>query len=107
MKDKADIAASVAARLLNRAKQSGDEHQSLLTSYCLERFLYRLGSSDRRDRFKTIAFSCRRLACSMISSTRPEVTWRFLAPASLRVMAATVWGAYSARAASMIVGVGW
>ena len=51
MKEKADLAASVAARLLNRAKETGDEHQSLLTSYCLERFLYRLGASDRRDRF--------------------------------------------------------
>lgn len=51
MKAKADLAASVAARLLNRAKETGDEHQSLLTSYCLERFLYRLGASDRRDRF--------------------------------------------------------
>jgi excisionase family DNA binding protein len=38
MKPKADLAASVAARLLNRAKQTGDEHQYLLTSYCLERF---------------------------------------------------------------------
>jgi len=51
MKPKADLAASVAARLLNRARESGDEHQSLLTNYCLERFLYRLGASDRRDRF--------------------------------------------------------
>jgi hypothetical protein len=48
---KADLAASVAARLLNRAKETGDDHQTLLTSYCLERFLYRLGASDRRDRF--------------------------------------------------------
>jgi hypothetical protein len=51
VKEKADLAASVAARLLKRAKASGDEHQSLLTNYCLERFLYRLGASDRRDRF--------------------------------------------------------
>ena len=51
MSEKADLAASIAARLLNRAKQTGDDHQSLLTSYCLERFLYRLGVSDRRDRF--------------------------------------------------------
>jgi len=48
---KADLAASVAARLLNRAKATGQDHQTLLTSYCLERFLYRLGASDRRDRF--------------------------------------------------------
>jgi len=48
---KGDLGASVAARLLNRARQTGDEHQTLLTSYCLERFLYRLGMSDRRERF--------------------------------------------------------
>jgi hypothetical protein len=51
MTGKADLAASVAARLLNRAKATGQDHQILLTSYCLERFLYRLGLSDRRDRF--------------------------------------------------------
>ncbi len=51
MTGKADLAASVAARLLNRAKETGDDHQTLLTSYCLERFLYRLGASDRRDCF--------------------------------------------------------
>ena len=48
---KANLAASVSARLLNRAKQTGDDYQTLLTSYCLERFLYRLSVSDRRDRF--------------------------------------------------------
>jgi hypothetical protein len=46
-----NLSASVAARLLNRAKQSGDDYQTLLTAYCLERFLYRLGAGDRRDRF--------------------------------------------------------
>ncbi len=51
MSGKADLAASVAARLLNRARQTGDDYQTLLTSYCLERFLYRLGVSDLRDRF--------------------------------------------------------
>lgn len=51
MRDKSDLAASVAARLLNRAKEAGDDHQTLLTHYCLERFLYRLGASDCRDRF--------------------------------------------------------
>ena len=51
MTGKADLAASVAARLLNRAKETGDDHQTLLTSYCLERFLYRLGASGLRDRF--------------------------------------------------------
>ena len=51
MTDKPNLAASVAARLLNRSKQTGDDHQVLLTSYCLERFLYRLGVSALRDRF--------------------------------------------------------
>jgi predicted nucleotidyltransferase component of viral defense system len=51
MTGKTNLAASVAARLLNLAKQTGDDYQTLLTSYCLERFLYRLSVSDRRDRF--------------------------------------------------------
>jgi len=51
MSTRANLAASVAARLLNRAKQMGDDYQTLLTSYCLERFLYRLGVSDLCDRF--------------------------------------------------------
>ena len=33
------------------AKQSGDDYQTLLTGYCIERFLYRLGVSDRCDHF--------------------------------------------------------
>jgi len=51
MTGRANLAASVAARLLNRAKQRGDDYQTTLTSYCLERFLYRLAVSDCRDRF--------------------------------------------------------
>jgi hypothetical protein len=51
MTGKANLAASVAARLLNRARQTSDDYQALLTSYCIERFLYRLSVSDRRDRF--------------------------------------------------------
>ena len=46
-----NLAASVAARLLNRTKQTGDDFQILLTSFCFERFLYRLGKSDVRDSF--------------------------------------------------------
>jgi hypothetical protein len=46
-----NLADSVAARLLNRAKQTGDVYQTLLTSFCFERFLYRLGVSDIRERF--------------------------------------------------------
>ena len=51
MRSKSDLAASIAARLLNRAKETGDDYQTLLTSYCLERFLYRLGVSNLRGRF--------------------------------------------------------
>lgn len=51
MTEKANLAASISARLLNQARETGDSHQNLLTRFCLERFLYRLGASDRRDRF--------------------------------------------------------
>lgn len=51
MSGKANLAASVAARLLDRARQTGDDYQTLLTIYCVERFLYRLAVSDCRDRF--------------------------------------------------------
>ncbi len=50
-KKRTDLGASVAARLLNRARQTGDDCQTLLTSFCLERFLYRLGVSEVRHRF--------------------------------------------------------
>lgn len=46
-----DLAASVAARLLNRARRDGDDYQTLLTRFCFERLLHRLGASDLRDRF--------------------------------------------------------
>jgi hypothetical protein len=48
---KRDLAASVTARLLNHARQTGDDYQMLLAGYCFERFLYRLGESNLRDRF--------------------------------------------------------
>jgi len=51
MSRKVNLGTSVAARLLNRARETGDDYQTLLTSYCIERFLYRLAVSDRRDRF--------------------------------------------------------
>jgi hypothetical protein len=46
-----NLPASVAARLLNLAKQSGDDYQTVLVAYCFERFLHRLGASDVKDRF--------------------------------------------------------
>lgn len=48
---KSTLPASVTARLLKRAKQLGDVYQTVLTSFCFERFLYRLGKSDVRERF--------------------------------------------------------
>lgn len=51
MTGKANLAASVLARLLDRAKQTGDDYQTLLSSYYIERFLFRLGASNLRNRF--------------------------------------------------------
>lgn len=48
---KRNLSASVTARLLNRARQTGIDYQILLTNFCFERFLYRLGESQARDRF--------------------------------------------------------
>jgi len=48
---KTNLGASISARLLNQTRKTGADYQTLLTSYCLERFLYRLSVSDRRDRF--------------------------------------------------------
>jgi hypothetical protein len=36
---KRNLAASVTARLLNRARQTGDDYQTLFRAYCFERFL--------------------------------------------------------------------
>lgn len=38
----AGLAASIQARLLNRAKSRGEDFNLILTRYALERFLYRL-----------------------------------------------------------------
>jgi hypothetical protein len=48
---KRNLPASVAARLLDRARQTGSDYQTLLTGYCFERFLYRVGTSVVHDRF--------------------------------------------------------
>ncbi len=48
---KTNLPASVAARLLHRARETGDVYQTLLTSFCFERFLYRLGKSAAHERF--------------------------------------------------------
>ena len=44
------ITASIKARLLNRAKESGEEFQFVLMRYACERLLYRLGASRVRER---------------------------------------------------------
>ncbi len=46
-----NLSASVAARLLERAKRTGEDYQALLTAFFCERFLYRLGLSGVRRRF--------------------------------------------------------
>jgi predicted nucleotidyltransferase component of viral defense system len=51
MNQPANIAASVRQRLKNLATQQGEEFQSLLTRYALERLLYRLSQSKYRDQF--------------------------------------------------------
>ncbi len=45
-----NVAASIRSRLLSRAKAEGTEFQLFLDRYACERFLYRLGESDIRDR---------------------------------------------------------
>lgn len=53
MKGKApkDLAASVRARLLNLARDRREDFQVTLRNYLFERFLYRLGRSELRERF--------------------------------------------------------
>jgi len=46
-----NLAASVRQRLLNVAKQRGDEFDLILARYALERFLYRLSVSSHGERF--------------------------------------------------------
>jgi hypothetical protein len=45
MKEKTNIAASIRQRLLNLARERGEDFQQLLVSYALERVLYRLAQS--------------------------------------------------------------
>lgn len=46
-----NIAASVRAKLKNKAKDEGKDFNLILTRYALERFLYRLSISAHRDHF--------------------------------------------------------
>ena len=45
-----NVAASIRARLLNKARSVGTEFELFLVRYACERFLYRLGESAARDR---------------------------------------------------------
>lgn len=47
----ANLPASIRARLLNRAKASGEDFNQLLSRYATERFLYRLSSLPARETF--------------------------------------------------------
>ncbi|MBI3490682.1 MAG: nucleotidyl transferase AbiEii/AbiGii toxin family protein [Acidobacteria bacterium] len=46
-----NVSASVLARLLERAKRTGDDYQALLSAFASERFLYRLSLSSAADRY--------------------------------------------------------
>jgi hypothetical protein len=46
-----NLSASVLARLLKRAQETGEEYHMVLLRYCCERFLYRLEVSELRERF--------------------------------------------------------
>lgn len=46
-----NVAASIQARLLVRARNSGEDYQVLFAAFVTERFLYRLGISSVADRF--------------------------------------------------------
>ena len=46
-----NAAASIRARLLNKARNAGAEFELFLVRYACERFLYRLGESTMRERF--------------------------------------------------------
>lgn len=50
-KNPSDLSASVRQRLLNMAKEQGEDFQLVLTRFVLERLLYRLGCSEFREQF--------------------------------------------------------
>ncbi len=48
---KRDLAASIRQRLLNKSKENGEAFDFILSRYAIERFLYRLGLSQRSEAF--------------------------------------------------------
>lgn len=63
-----DKSASIRARLLIHAKQSGEEYQRTLTRFAIERLLFRLSQSGARDRYV--------LKGAMLFVTWPEHVFR-------------------------------
>jgi len=63
-----DAAASIRARLLNHAKQSGDNYQRILTRYAIERLLFRLSNTEGAERYV--------LKGAMLFATWPEHSFR-------------------------------
>lgn len=61
-------AASVRARLLDHARQNGDEYQRVLTRYAIERFLFRLSQTEEAERYV--------LKGAMLFVTWPEHVFR-------------------------------
>jgi len=51
LKQPRNLAASVHARLLSRARERGEDFQYVLHRYAAERFLYRLGQCPERERY--------------------------------------------------------
>lgn len=51
MTGKSNVAASIRQRLLNLARERGQDFQQMLINYALERLLYRLAQSAHRESF--------------------------------------------------------
>ncbi|MCP4445949.1 MAG: nucleotidyl transferase AbiEii/AbiGii toxin family protein, partial [Myxococcales bacterium] len=101
-----NVAASVRARLQNRAKKEGRPFQELLQYYGLERFLFRLAHSPHRDKF--ILKGALMLRVWEASSTRPTrdidflgftdndieasnpSSWRFAAPTAMMMASSSI-----------------
>jgi len=61
-KEPRDRSASVRARLLNLARDRGEDFQITLRNYLFERFLYWLSRSELRGTFSAFFPSCDRVA---------------------------------------------
>ena len=68
----ADMAASVLARLKNKAAASGRSHQLCLQLFCQEEFLRRLASSRYPENLVSRMFAIPKKRFAATSSVRPE-----------------------------------